>query len=82
MEDKFTLHLTDRPVRNQNLNNLEIVKRNTSTYGTNSLISLGPKIWNSLPHHLKSCDILTSFNNAIKMWNGKICQCTQGTKFE
>ena len=35
-------------------NNIAVVKTNTNTYGTKSLRSLGPQIWNSLPEHIKA----------------------------
>ena len=35
-------------------NNIAIVRTNTNTYGTKSLRSLGPQIWNSLPEHIKA----------------------------
>ena len=35
-------------------NNIAVVKTNTNTYGTKSLRSLGPQIWNSLPDYIKA----------------------------
>ena len=35
-------------------NNIAAVRTNTKTYGTKSLRSLGPQIWNSLPEHIKA----------------------------
>ena len=52
MKDIFQLRLTNRPVRAQNTNNLKVETRKTVAFGTNSISSLGPKIWNNLPYHL------------------------------
>ena len=35
-------------------NNIAVVRKNTNTYGTKSLKSLRPQIWNSLPEHIKA----------------------------
>ena len=35
----------------------------------------GPKIWNSLPYHIKSAENLLCFKNLIKSWNGSFCSC-------
>ena len=34
-------------------NNITVARANTNAYGTKSLRSLGPQIWNSLPEHIK-----------------------------
>ena len=38
-----------------------------------SLRTFGPKLWNSLPYHIKSSENLESFKRTIKHWNGKHC---------
>ena len=44
-----------------------IVKRiNTSRFGTQSLRSLGPKIWNNLPSNIKSETSFLKFKEYIK----------------
>ena len=50
MQDLFYLRSSSarRP------NNIAAVRTNTNTYGTKSLRSLGPQIWNSLPEHIKA----------------------------
>ena len=35
-------------------NNAAVLRTNTNTYGTKSLRSPGPQIWNSLPEHIKA----------------------------
>ena len=53
-----------------------IVKRiNTSRFGTQSLRSLGPKIWNNLPSNIKSETSFLKFREYIKTWFGLKCQC-------
>ena len=46
-----------------------IVKRiNTSRFGTQSLRSLGPKIWNNLASNIKSETLFPKFKEYIKTW--------------
>ena len=53
-----------------------IVKRiNTSRFGTQSLRSLGPKIWNNLPSNIKSETSFLKFKKYIKTWLGPKCRC-------
>ena len=75
IKDIFPLHITNRPIRTQHLNNLKVTHPNRTTFGTNSLKSLGPKVWNSLPGHLKCCENLEAFKKMIKNWDGEICSC-------
>ena len=66
----FNLRMTNRPTREKEKLNLEIPKLNQVTFGTKSLRHLGPKVWNSLPYHVKSSENLTIFKTLIKNWNG------------
>ena len=59
MEELFKLRETNRNVRNKYKLNLHIPVANQVNYGTKCLRSFGPKIWNSLPHHLKSAKKFT-----------------------
>ena len=54
-------------------NDIAIVRTNTNTYGTKSLRSLGPQIWNSLPEHIKTETSLAHFRSMINTWFGKEC---------
>ena len=56
-------------------NNLYVPKVNQVRYGSNSLRSLGPKIWNNLPEYIKSAETLSIFKKNIKTWNGPTCNC-------
>ena len=71
MKDIFSKgsHSTRRPF------DISTNRPNSVTYGDKSLRTLGPKIWNSLPNHVKSCTTLAGFQNAIKNWFGKECLC-------
>ena len=71
----FKLRMTNCPIReNYNLN-LEIPKSNQVRSGTKSLRYLGPKVWNSLPYHIKSSDNLTIIKTLIINWNRTVCSC-------
>ena len=61
----FHQYTTDRPVRSQYLCNLKVVRVNQNTFGTNSLTSLGPKIWNNIPCSLKGSENLINFKQMI-----------------
>ena len=60
--------------------NLSVQKINAFTYGENSLKSLGPKIWNSLPSSFKEKRSLFSFKNLINTWDGLTCKCIMCNK--
>ena len=54
-----------------------IVKRiNPNRFGTQSLRSLGPKIWKNLPSNIKSETSFLKFKEYIKTWLGRKCRCT------
>ena len=71
MQDLFYLRFSSarRP------NNIAVVRTNTSTYGTKRLRSLGPRIWNSLPEHIKAETSFAHFRSLINTWFGKECLC-------
>ena len=62
MKEIFQFQENRTSVRQQNINNLTIKTFRTS----NALSSLGPKVWNTLPFHLKCSESLTTFKNMIK----------------
>ena len=49
--------------------NLNIPVHNQVTFGSKSLRKLGPKVWDSLPYHIKFSENLYSFKMIIKHWN-------------
>ena len=75
MKDIFKLRMTSRPTREKYKLYLEIPKSNQLRFGTKSLRYLVPKVWNSLPYHIKSSENLTIFKTLIKNWNGTVCSC-------
>ena len=44
-------------------------------YGSETLRSLGPIIWNILPHDTKKSKSLMIFKNRIKSWIPTLCPC-------
>ena len=54
MKKIFELRETNRNVREKYRLNLNIPNYNQVTFGKKSLRIFGPKIWNSLPYHIKS----------------------------
>ena len=52
-----------------------VPKVNWVSYGEKSLRFYGPKIWNSLPLHVKTSENLKTFKDIIKNWNGSTCNC-------
>ena len=55
----FKLRMTNSWTQEKYKLNLEIPKSNQARFGTKSLEYLGPKVWNSLPCHIKSSENLT-----------------------
>ena len=62
----FELRKNNRAVRNQYKLNLEVTIINQVTFRVKSIRYLGPKIWNSLPFHIKSSESLKTFKRIIK----------------
>ena len=71
MQDLFYLRFSSA----RRANSIAVVRTNTSTYGTKSLRSLGPQIWNSLPEHIKAETSLAHFRSLINTWFCKECLC-------
>ena len=72
MHEIFKLNL---PYSSRNPNGLQHYRPNQVTFGSNSLRSLGPQIWNGLPNEIKSTENLNSFKHMIKKWDGPNCKC-------
>ena len=60
---------------------LKHIRPNQATFGSNSLESVGPQIWNGLPKKLKSADNLKHFKLMIKQWKGPECECSACKSF-
>ena len=76
MNEIFELRKTNRAVQNQYKLNLEVPIINQVIFGAKSIRYLGPKIWNSLPFHMKSYESLATFKRIIKNWNTVSCICS------
>ena len=66
----FESRETNRNVCEKYRLNLNIPNYNQVTFGKKSLIIFGPKIWNSLPYHIKSSKNLETFKTVTKNWDG------------
>ena len=80
MNNTFKVKENKRLAREQYKLNLETPKWNQVTFGAKSWKVYGPKVWNSLPFHIKTPENLIQFKSLIKNWNGNSCSCTVCTK--
>ena len=80
MNNIFKVKENKRLVREQYKLNLETPEWNQVTFVTKILKVYGPKVWNSLPFHIKTSKNLIQFKSLIKNWNGNSCSCTVCTK--
>ena len=55
--------------------NLNIPRTNQGTFGTNSLKSYVPKIWNAVLFNIKTTENLSAFKTLIKKLNGASWNC-------
>ena len=66
--------------KNENLvskkHDLKIPIRNSVTFDDNSLRSLAPPVWNSLPKLLKTETASVNFKEEIDKWFGPKCKCS------
>ena len=74
MNEIFKLRETSRAVRSNYKLNLDVPAVNKVGLGDKSLRYYEPKIWNSLPFHIKSSENLEAFKNIIKNWTGVFCK--------
>ena len=75
IKDIFKLRMTNCPTREKYKLNVELPRSNQVRFGTKSLRYLGPKVWKSLPYHIKPSKNLTILKTRIKNWNGTVCSC-------
>ena len=71
----FYLKESNRLAREKYKLNLQIPKINQTRFGTESFRGLGPKIWNTLPYHIKTSKNTDIFKKTIKNWNAVECKC-------
>ena len=62
----ITRYHPTRKLRSSSRSTLQVPRVKTSTYGDRAFSSAAPKLWNSLPDHIKSKHTLTSFNLSPK----------------
>ena len=73
MQDIFIVKSSSYLLRETN--NLQHYRPNQVTFGTNSLRSVGPQIWNGLPNDMKSIENLNIFKTLVGKWEGPRCKC-------
>ncbi|XP_044183836.1 uncharacterized protein LOC122964347 [Acropora millepora] len=61
-----------RKLRSSSRSTLQVPRVKTSTYGDRAFSSAAPKLWNSLPDHIKSKHTLTSFKSSLKTFLFKL----------
>ena len=66
MKNIFEMKTNNRIVREKYKLNLNIPRTNQVKFGTNSLKSYGPKIWNALTFSIKTAENLKAFKTLIK----------------
>ncbi len=73
IQNIFKLKETTRSARNPK----ELIhhRPNQVTFGSKSLLSLGPQSWNALPKEIKLAENVQTFKKLIKQWNGPSCKC-------
>ena len=79
MKDIF--QFIDKPY---NLRNNSIIQRQqnrTVYFGTESLTSLAPKIWELVPNEIKNAKSLEIFKEKIKTWTTDKCPCRVCKKY-
>ena len=55
--------------------NVVVTSHNSANYGERSLMTLGPKIWNTLPEKIKSETLYKKFKEYIDLWLRPKCIC-------
>ena len=74
MQKVFKLRASCYSLRNPN--DLAHIRPNQTIFGSNSLMSIGPQIWNNLPSEMKSAENLKTIRRLIKNWDGSSCRCS------
>ena len=73
LTDNF--EFADRPYDLRNPSVLKRKKDRTVFYGSESVSSLAPKIWELLPNSMKCSNSLKEFKSFIKLWTTDKCPC-------
>ena len=56
-------------------NGFRLTFARTVYHGTESILDLGPKIWDNVPIGLKNTQSLSSFKKSIRKWIQNNCPC-------
>ena len=78
MSPEISKELFSFNVRNYNFRSqstLKQVKTNSVYFGSESLLSLAPKIWDLVPDSFKNENSLERFKNRVKTWTTDKCPC-------
>ena len=72
---KDTLHFIQKPYNLRNDPELQRRRNRTVYFGTESISSLAPKIWELIPSDIRSANSLEIFKEKIKFWATDKCPC-------
>ena len=72
---KDTFHFIQKPYNLRNDPELQRRRNRTVYFGTESISSLAPKIWESVPSDIRSANSLEMFEEKIKFWTTDKCPC-------
>ena len=73
MKDIF--HSVQKPYNLRNDSTLQMRRNRTVYFGTESISSLAPKIWEIVPCEIKNAKSLDIFKKRIKLWTTDKCPC-------
>ena len=73
MNEVFNLQGNERYI----LKSIHLARRNTHTahFGTDTISTLGPKLWKLIPDKTKHTSILSAVKAKIKSWTINNCPC-------
>ena len=72
---KDTFHFIQKPYNLRNDPELQRRRNRTVYFGTESISSLAPKIWELIPSDIRSANSLGIFKEKIKFWTTNKCPC-------
>ena len=78
---KVTFHVIQKPYNSRNNPELKWQKNRTAYFGTESISSLAPKIWESIPSDIRSANSLGIFKEKIKFWTTDKFPCRLFKKY-
>ena len=72
---KDILHSLQKPYNLRNDSTLQKQRNHSVYFGTESISSLAPKIWEIAPCEIKNAKSLDIFLKKIKLWTREKCPC-------